>query len=278
MTINDISADWSRYDRRLIMRVLNSSTHGPWADPDTTSWRLSRNDRVASWLLETWIRLGVPRHTAIMLVGIAMCESGLDPTVVNSESGAQGLYQGLAGEFGRAASSSPALTDHLPIMRVMYEAYDLHEPKSLHALYALHFQYSLISVVSMLDSLRGFVPASGTTYGGQYATTDGHSSCGDLGLMSVTAVIRLASLFSSQKPIMLSVPSTVIDQRSRPDSFFTYGSPVSAFSSANHLEPGQAASAFDLLDLEADSTFRSDANINITYYSFPHDHRSTLGV
>lgn len=278
MTINDISANWSNYDRRLIMRVLNSSTHGSWIDPDTTRWRLSRNDRVASWLLETWIRLGVSRHTAIMLVGIALCESGLDPTSVNSESGAKGLYQGLAGDFGRVASSSSSLADHLPMMRVMYEAYDLRNPKSLHALYALHFQYSLISVVSKLDLIRGFVPSSGTTYGGQYATTDGQSSCGDLGLMSVTAVIRLASLFSSQDSIMLSVPSTIIDQRSRPDSFFTYGSPVSAFSSASHLEPGQIASALDLLDLEADSTFRSDADINITYYSFPHDHRSTLGV
>lgn len=260
------------------MRVLNSSSRAPWVDPDTTDWRLRPDEDVASWLMNAWRKLGVSRHAAIMLVGIAAVESNLDPTAVNSSSGAKGLYQGLSGVFGRVASSSADLDDHLPMMREMIKQYKLEEPLSLHATYALHFQYGLVRYRAKLDRIRGFIPQNGTTYDAQYATTDNDVSCNDCGLASVTAVLRLSQLFETARRVDLSLPGSVLDQRTRPDTFINLNNPVSVYNAKEHLRVGQRASSTELLDLHGDTTFVSDANINITYYNYSYDHVSSFGV
>lgn len=278
MIINGINTAHKSLDRALIMRVLNSSTRADWVDPETSNWMLRPGEPVASWLLKTWRQLGVPRHTAIMLIGIAAAESGLDPTIVNTESGAKGLYQGLSGVFGRVASSSSDLNDHIPMMREMIKQYKLLDPISLHGIYTLHFQFSLIDYRDRLDRIRGVVPTSGTTYGAQYATTDGDVSCNDFGLATVTAMLRLSQLFDSDRRIDLSLPGAVLDKRSRPDKFVSINNPVSVYNAGTHLVVGQRATSTDLLDLHEDTTFVSDANINITYYNYTYDHVSTFGV
>lgn len=252
MTINgvDISQKALRaagYDSTAIS-IMSAAQTGSWADPRISLTLSSKTphggDISAASLYQSWRDLGLSDTNAIRAVFIALSESGLDGTAKNAYSGAAGLYQGL-GYYKQFATVSSRLKDHIPMMKAMIKQYGLATREiSLWSFYAMHAQGRFATWDNdVLNGMRGFVNKDRGTYdvgyGAQFSTTNGLSSCNDLGLLVLTAIIRglNAAGLAETTSLLLRIPIDVKDFKR--DDFFRYPGPYAPFKARKHLEPGQ---------------------------------------